>query len=271
MPPASHESGMGPLPFRLETFVMRSLLAILSIFTLMYVVAAQNESTTSPGLQSGAAPPAASSPLQTGSLIYAELSKSIDSKKAKVGDPVVAKVTQAVLSHGKIAIPKNAKIVGHLTAAKARTKDQPQAQLGIAFDRAELKDGSQIPLMSTTIQALASAYATDQTAPNLATGGAGGADASGMPNSHSGANMGGMTSPMGGSRYPTNTSPGGADTTPAAGSGMPASENPLNANSHGVTGMPGVRLESQPQGGVVSVEGKNLKLDSGTQMVLRTQ
>ena len=257
------------MPFRLETVVMKNLLAFLTILTLVYVAAAQSDN-------SSAQPPAGAGPgvgsqLQTGSLVYAELSKSIDSKKAKVGDPVVAKVTQAVLSRGKIVIPKNSKIIGHLTAAKARSKDQPQAQLGIAFDRVELKDGSQVPMTSATIQALASAYALDQPPSNVANGTPGAADASNMPSSHSGSNMGGMTSPMGGTRYPTNTSPGGADTASGTDTGLPAGTPQLNANSRGVSGMPGVRLEPQPQGGLVTVDGKNLKLDSGTQVVLRTQ
>jgi hypothetical protein len=260
---------MGLAPFRLETLVMKNLLAFLTILTLLCVAAAQNDSAS--GQQAAGAAPVAGSQLQTGSLIYAELSKAIDSKKAKVGDPVVAKVTQAVLSHGKILIPKNTKIIGRLTAAKARSKDQPQAQLGIAFERAELKDGSQVPLTSATIQALASAYSLDQPQSNMAGGGAGGSDASGMPNSHTGGAMGGMTSPMGGTRYPTNTSPGGADTASGTDTGVPAGSPQLNANSRGVTGMPGVRLEPQPQGGLVTVDGRNLKLDSGTQVILRTQ
>jgi len=36
-------------------------------------------------------------------------------------------------------------------------------------------------------------------------------------------------------------------------------------------GMSGVTLQSTPQGGTVSSEGKNIKLDSGLQMVLRNQ
>lgn len=250
---------------------MKSLVAILTVFVLLHLAAAQKETPASTAEQQPAPAAAAGSPLQTGSLIYAELSKSIDSKKAKVGDPVVAKVTQAVLSHGKIAIPRNTKIIGHLTAAKARTKDQPQAQLGIAFDRAELKDGSQVPLTSATIQALASAFAQDPSAANMANGPAGTADASTMPGSRPGGNMGGMSSPMGGSSYPANTGTGTADGTAGTGTAMPSPAAQLNANSRGVTGMPGVKLEPQPQGGLVSVDGRNLKLDSGAQMVLRTQ
>ena len=250
---------------------MKNVLGFLSIFILLHCVVAQNQGSASPSPQpQTAAVPTTGSQLQPGSLIYAELSKSIDSKKAKVGDPVVAKATQAVLSHGKIAIPKNTKIIGRLTAAKSRTKDQPQAQLGIAFDRAELKDGTQVPLTSATIQALASPFSLDQPPTNMANGTGGMPDASGMPNSRSGGNMGGMNSPMGGAAYPSNTGAGSPDPTIGTGTSNPNSGAPLNAGSRGVSGMPGVRLEPQPEGGGLVSADKNIKLDSGTQIVIRT-
>lgn len=250
---------------------MKTFLAFLICFMTLQIATAQNgTSTVNLGQQQPAAATPAGSPLQSGSLIYAELSKSIDSKKAKMGDPVVAKVSQAVLSHGKIVIPKNSKIIGHLTAAKARSKDEPQAQLGIAFDRAELKDGSQIPLTSLTIQALASAVSLDQPPSNVANGTGGMPDSSGMPSSR-GTNAGTSNPAMGGSSYPASAGTA-ADNTSGAGPAMPANAGAqLNANSRGVSGMPGVKLEPQAQGGLVSVEGKNVKLDSGTQMVLRSQ
>ncbi len=249
---------------------MKRLLVFITLSIFVYAAAAQNDGSAAPGQQAAAAAPAGSSQLQPGSLIYAELSKSIDSKKAKAGDPVAAKVTQAVLSHGKVAIPKNTKIIGHLTVAKARTKDEPQAQLGIAFDRAELKDGTQVPLTSAMIQAVASAVNLDQPPSNVANGTGGMPDASGMPSSRSGSNTAGMNGPMGGSSYPSNTGTGTADTPMGTGAGMPKTGTSLNASSRGVSGMPGVRLEPQSQGGgLVTADGKNVKLDGGTQMIIR--
>lgn len=246
---------------------MNRNLALACVLVLSSFVLAQNSApgTSSAGQQTAPAAAPQSAQLQPGSLIYAELSKSIDSKKAKAGDPVLAKVTQAVLSRGKIAIPKNTKVMGHLTAAKARTKDQPQSELGIAFDRAELKDGTQIPLSSVMIQALAGVVGFDQTPSNVA----GGAETSGMPSGRPGANMGGMNTPMGASPYPANTGSGGVDTPGGTEPSPSAGSVRLNAGSRGVVGMSGVRLQPQPQGGTVAADGKNVKLDSGTQLVLR--
>lgn len=225
------------------------------------------KATDQPAPGQSTASPGPASELQPGSLIYAELNKSIDSKKAKVGDPVVAKAIQAVLSRGKLAIPKGSKIIGHLTAAKSHTKDQPGAELGITFDRAELKDGTQVSLASASIQALGS-ITTAQTYAQSS----GNADSSGNTGSmgtggmSGGARTGGMTSPMAGPSYPP-PRPGSpdADDGPA-----PVSNSGLNANSRGVVGMPGVTLQTGAGGSKLVADKKNIKLDSGIEIILRT-
>ena len=73
--------------------------------------------------------------------IPAVLSKSLDSKKNKEGDEVTAKTTADVLSQGQIIIPRNSKLIGHVTQARAKAKGESDSALGIAFDRAILKDG----------------------------------------------------------------------------------------------------------------------------------
>ncbi|MBZ5530594.1 MAG: hypothetical protein LAO20_04115 [Acidobacteriia bacterium] len=74
----------------------------------------------------------------------AELTKSLDAKKAKVGDPVNAKVTAESKSNGKIVFPQGTKLVGHITEVQARTKDETESRLGIAFDKAILKNGGEV-------------------------------------------------------------------------------------------------------------------------------
>src|SRR5207248_243949 len=71
--------------------------------------------SSTPSSSSGPNANLATTPLQSGSIIYAELAKSVDSKKAKVGDEVQARTTQAALSQGRVVIPKGAKIIGHIT------------------------------------------------------------------------------------------------------------------------------------------------------------
>src|SRR5438552_14443616 len=94
--------------------------------------------------------------VSNGTTLQAELTKSLDAKKAKPGDEVTAKVTQDVKSNGQVVIHKGSKLVGHVTEAKARSQGESESRLGIAFDRAVLKDGQEIGF-NAVVQALAPA------------------------------------------------------------------------------------------------------------------
>src|SRR5438552_17113060 len=98
----------------------------------------------------------ASSSLSSGTNVQAELTKSLDAKKAKAGDEVTAKVTQDVKSNGQVVVRKGSKLIGHVTEAKARSQGESESRLGIAFDRAVLKDGQEIGF-NAVVQALAPA------------------------------------------------------------------------------------------------------------------
>jgi len=71
------------------------------------------------------------------------LTKTIDAKKAKKGDEVVAKVTQDMkTTSGEVLVPKDTKVLGRVTKAQARNKEQKESEVAIAFDSAVTKDGS---------------------------------------------------------------------------------------------------------------------------------
>lgn len=89
---------------------------------------------------------AAAPKIAPGSILYAELSKTVDAKKAKAGDPVSALLQADVLSGGKIVAHRDSKLIGHVTEAQARSKDTPESRLGIVFDKLKLKNGQEIPL-----------------------------------------------------------------------------------------------------------------------------
>jgi hypothetical protein len=243
--------------------------------------AQQQPSGMAPQASAPAAAPApgpnanlATTPLQSGSIIYAELAKSVDSKKAKVGDEVQARATQAALSQGRVAIPKGAKIIGHITQVAQRSGDQ-KPQLAFNFDHALLKDGTQVPL-SVSVQALgggtSAVSAYDPSAPNIA-GNRGSTSAAGMPGRSAseagpsygapGGNMGGMGSTSAGAGATPST--GGVSTTDSG----PATVH-LNAGSKGVVGLTGLAMSSStPQGTIITSDKKNVKLDSGIELVLR--
>ena len=81
-----------------------------------------------------------------GSILYAELSKTVDAKKAKAGDPVSALLQADVLSGGKIVAHRDSKLIGRVTEALAHSKDNTESRLGIVFDKIKLKNGQEIPL-----------------------------------------------------------------------------------------------------------------------------
>src|SRR5712672_1851120 len=85
--------------------------------------------------------------LENGSILYAELTKTVDAKKAKAGDPVNAVLVADVLVHGKIMVRHDAKLLGHVTEAQVHSKEVPESRLGIVFDKIITKSG-EVPFQS---------------------------------------------------------------------------------------------------------------------------
>jgi hypothetical protein len=230
--------------------------------------------------------------LASGTALTAELNSSVDSKKVKAGDEVVAHTTEAVKSDGKTIIPKGTKLIGHVTQASARAKGDSESAVAIQFDKAILKKGEEMPL-NEAIRAIAAeqSNAAAGSGPGLdAMGDAGAAAAGGSP--MSGGNrgaVGGATSTAGaaaGSVANTasgvgRTATGAANTAGSvAGSANGAagglnSGGQLTSSSRGVFGLNGVNLvtdaSSATQGSVITSTGKSVHLDSGTRLLLVSQ
>jgi hypothetical protein len=196
------------------------------------------------------------------------LEKSIDARKNKVGDEVVAKTTQQTKSQGQVVIPKSSKIIGHVTEIKARSKEEPDSVLGITFDRALLKSGGEMAL-NLEIQAVAPAESAAPPmmamSPATAAGGSSGSPAS----PGQGGNMGPMSDPNSGTpgriASPESSAIGATETlTPTGG---------LTPSCHGVLGIDGLALGRDPArsaaGPLIVSQRRNVHLDSGTQMMLR--
>ena len=204
-----------------------------------------------------------------GTVIPAELSKSVDAKKAKVGDQVEARTAADMLSNGKIMMPRNTKVLGHVTSVKAHTKDSPDSMVGIAFDRLIMKDGHELPLQASLqaigapINAFGPGSSVAGGAPDLSPaplGGAGGSTAGGMGGSRTG---GSSPTP---SSSPTSGMPTNSGNAPSS-----SVTGALGASSQGVIGLKDLSLSATPQASVVSSSTKNVHLDGGTQLMLRVQ
>jgi hypothetical protein len=241
--------------------------------------------------------------LSNGTTMQAELSHSLDARKNKPGDTVVAKTTQDVKSDRHVVIPKGSRLVGHVTEAKARAKGQSESSLGILFDHAVLKNGQEVPVHAV-IQSLAAS--TSQA--SLASGGDDlFGSATGMG---SAAGSGGVMIPAGGGNRPSGSGGGllgGATSTagstvgavantagsvgPVAGAAVGSTvdatastvagaagttvSGALSSTSSGVFGLNGLTLNSMAsnasQGALIVSQTKNVHLDSGTRMLLRAE
>ena len=207
--------------------------------------------------------------LAAGTALRAELTNALDSKKVKQGDPVNARMTDALKSQdGRIVLPKGTKLVGHVTHASARSAGASDSSLGLVIEKAQPKNGPEVPL-NVAIQAVAGPQS----------GGGYAGDYSGsQPSSGGGAYGGNSRVPAGGqSTAPTTNRPAAPNGVPdnAAGVGepTPADNTQLNANSRGVIGLNNLSLNSSAgaQGAVIVSNGKNVHLDSGTRLLLVAQ
>ena len=213
--------------------------------------------------------------LAAGTPINAELTSSLDSKKAKAGNPVNARVSEAVKADGEVVIPKGAKLIGHLTQASARAKGDADSSLAIQFDKAVLKNGQEISV-ALWIRAMAAEPRNNFQA--------------GPPQDLTAGTPGGGPSLMSG-RAPAGTGTPAPGIPPDAGSSGKDSRNPrdiddrspgglnaagqLSPNSSGVYGIDGVHLatdaSSATQSSLITCSGKAVHLDSGTRLLLIVQ
>lgn len=203
--------------------------------------------------------------LAPGSILPVQLTKSIDAKKLKTGDEVLAKVTQDMKNNsGEVIVPKDTKVLGHVTEAQPRSKEQKESQVGIAFDRAVMANGGEMQ-MPMSIQAIigpqnnnpaAGAGQPPDESPAGKTAGSNSGQAPGMRGSTPPQN-----SPSAGGGYPSETQTGNG------------ARPPITAQTQGVIGIKDLKLENAGEGPskgtVVTSEKNNVKLDSGTMLLLR--
>ena len=201
--------------------------------------------------------------LPPGTVLSIELSKSLDARKAKANAKIEARTASDLLVHGQIVVPRNTKIIGHVTEAKAHSKASPGSLLGITFERMLLKGGREVPLPAV-VQAIARPLQFN----NLENRPDALADAasSGMPGQRP-ASAGDPTAPSIPPKYPTSTIP------EPSGLNVPSAStiSPLAPTSRGVVGIKGLALETSGPVSVLTSNTGNVHLDSGTQLMLRVQ
>lgn len=238
--------------------------------------------------------------------VTGELEGKLDSKTAKVGEPVVLKTTNKMKTADGLVIPRGSRLMGHVTEVQAHAKGHEQSSMGIAFDRAELKNGQSFAIHSviesvgpSAAQLEANSMANEDAFAGPAGGGmaagggamGGGGAAVGRAGGGllggGGGVAGGATSAVGGIGSGVASSAGGAlnagdnaigatgnlagNAAANVGRGVNGSAGAAGSLGAHVTAIPGVMLDSQAGGGasgMLSASQRNVHLDSGTEMVL---
>ena len=262
----------------------------ISIFSgalLLAVAVAQDNATPLPG--SPPSNPASTSSVQqlpqaqgpdtqhitriaAGSVLPVSLTKTIDAKKAKTGDEVVAKVTQDMKSNsGEVIVAKDTKVMGHVTEAQARSKDQKESQLGIMFDHAVAKNGTEMT-MPMSIQAIVGQQNNNgpQNSQNSATNGT---SPAAEPTSGASANSAGRPGMAGSSPSSPSASASTSGSMPSDSQTSAGARPPITAQTEGVIGISDLKLtppaSNSSQGSLMISDKNNVKIESGTMMLLR--
>ncbi|MGH9589999.1 MAG: hypothetical protein ACRD25_06370, partial [Terracidiphilus sp.] len=233
--------------------------------------------------------------------VSGELQSKLDSKTAKVGEPVVLKTTEKMKTADGFVIPRGSRLIGHVTEVQARAKGNEESSMGIAFDRAELKNGQSFAIHSviesvgpSAAQLEADSMANQDAFAGPAGGGmaAGGGGAAvgraggGLLGGGAGV-VGGANSAVGGLGPSVASSAGGAlngggsaisatgnvsgDAAASVGRGVNGSGGAAGSLGMHATSIPGVMLDSNAAdgaSGMFTATRRNIHLGSGTQIVV---
>ena len=207
--------------------------------------------------------------LDSGTRLAGELQSTIDARKAKVGDQVVLKTTQAIKSQGRTVVSKGSRLIGHITEVSQKTKSNGESRIGFLFDR--LEGGSLNMPIAATITSIVNTKASvranddDLFASNASSSSSSRASAGGSSSSASGGLVGGVVS--------STTSTVGnvvSGTTAEAGSTVDSTTSVAGNTTTGVTrSFGGIQISQSSSASVegssvLSLQGGNLRLDKGT-------
>jgi len=218
-----------------------------------------------------------SAELRNGTKISAELMSSVDARKAKPGDKVVARVTKNVKQHGKTVVHKGDKLIGHVTNVQAAANGKAGSALGVKFD--QLVAGHSTTQLNTVLTSILSVPGSNgggqepmepisMPAPVAAPAGGGG----GL--------LGGVGGTVGSAAGIAGSAVGGANSTVGGVGGTlgAATQSSLGANSGLNLSTPARQIHLQSQASadqsteldsVMATRKGNLRLESGTQMQFR--
>src|SRR5436190_2800209 len=195
--------------------------------------------------------------------LLAILTKAVETKTAKAGDEIILRSISDLIMDGNLVIPRGSKLTGRLTEIAFKGKDNSDTILAFSVEKATLKNGIEIPLQA--IVAALAAPRGDSLAddPTFA-----------MMHSNEPKMVGGARSASGSGSLGA-SSKASANAAVATADLKATLDQPtvLDANSQGAVDIEGLtltwRLIAPPPITVIATRNKNLKLETGTQMLLR--
>lgn len=251
----------------------RTILAATLLLVCCLAINAQTTSTQASGGASNQTSSAVkagdkSINLDSGTRLAGELQSTIDARKAKVGDQVVLKTTQAIKSQGRTVVSKGSRLVGHITEVSQKTKSNGESRVGLLFDR--LEGGSlNVPLTATItsivgVRASARSNDDDLFASNASSSSSSRASSGASSSSSSGGLVGGVVNP-------TTSTVGNivGSTTAAVGSTVDSTSNVVGNTTTGAgRSLGGIQISQSSNtsvegSSVLSLQGGNLRLDKG--------
>jgi hypothetical protein len=219
--------------------------------------------------------PVSSGPSVETVAVVAQIDRTLAVTKLKIGDRITAKVIQDVVKDGKIIIPRDSKLIGHVANVTVFTKDD-LSRLALVFDRGQLHHGAALPIHGV-IQAVGPPLPEPE--PEWVTSSS---SYGGSENGHPA--PGGLMS-----NAPANTTYSvtrprprrtGAKELEEREKALDTAEHPkaapedprgnvLNSGSRGIFGLPGVFLTGAASVPAIISMGQNVELKSGAQIVVR--
>lgn len=206
--------------------------------------------------------------LESGTQISGQLQNSIDVKKAKVGDQVILKTTQAIKQNGKTVVNKGSNIVGRITEVQQKSKGQAMSKLGVMFD--SLQNGKMMMPISATIvsltQAQSNANLNDSSADIMGSSSTNTTARNSGSSNNGGGLLGGVTNTVGGVVNTTTNTVGGVTNT--VGQTVGNTTNTLGGTLKGIQISQSSDVSAQGSS-TLSLQGGNLHLEKGITFNLR--
>ena len=205
--------------------------------------------------------------LASNTALAAQLESSLDARRAKVGDKVVLKTTQAVKQNGEVIVPKGAKLIGRVTEVQERTKSNGESRIGVAFDRLQ-KGALDMPIAASIVSITQARSQTRATGSSAESDTMASSSTSTTTRSSGGGLLGGVSNTVGGAVNTTTSTVGNVagTTTSAVGSTVGATANTAGNLTGSLKGLQITQSTSASAegGSTLSLNTGNLRLESGT-------